>query len=112
MTRPAPIHGRYGRTYKWDKLDPEQAYMGAQWGLRGPKGSTFLLTPCDLYPDYDWRIVAVGLWSGICNMHPDGTLTGDTIGREIESLETCHPGMTDMDHRIKPAVYKSWIVEG
>jgi hypothetical protein len=104
---PAPVAAN-GKSYPWQALDPAKADMGALWGLRGPQGSTFLLRPSP-YPDWDFSIVAVGLWSGLANTDGKGM---ESIASEIDSLATCHPGMTGMDRRIKPSEFKAWITEG
>lgn len=103
MTAPAPVYAR-GREYPWQALDPAKADMGALWGIRGPQGSTFLLSPSH-YPDWDFSIQAIGLWSGLANADGKGM---DSIAREIESLATAHPGNIDMDRRVKPATFESW----
>lgn len=79
----------------WVKLNPALADYRAVYGLRGPKGSTFLITE-------DSRLVAVGLWSGLW------PASAETMQKEIESLRRCAPGMTDIDRRISPAKFKEW----
>lgn len=113
MTKTPPsIHtDYYGREkeYHWQALDPDKADMGATWGLRGPKGTTFLLLPCTLYPDWSHHIQAVGLWSGLYDMERNIGLEG--VAKEIESIAKCAPGMIGADRFIKPVEYKSWLLE-
>lgn len=84
------------RRYDWQALDSSVADYGAQWGFRGPQGSTFIVNGFG-------NVVAIGLWSG-------GPLetSRESIARELESLASCAPGMSGIDRRISPATWKAW----
>lgn len=106
MTRPAspPDIPTSWRVYRWQELDSAIAEHGAQWGLRGPKGTTFLLRPHDSDAGA-WALQAVGLYSG----HFDGSPKAiASLAAELDSLEYCAPGMTGADRRIPARVFDSW----
>lgn len=97
------------RVYRWQPLDPTKADYGASWGLRGPKGTTYLLIGGQPYPDWSHRVVAVGQYSGLYDMESGRGHEG--LVNCIESLLRAHPGNCDIDRKIKKAEFESWIVE-
>lgn len=113
MIRPETIEiDYYGKIekYFWNKLDNTQSEYGAEWGLRGPHGTTYLLIPCNLYDGWTHRLVAVGQFSGLYNIDTQqGSLS---IANDIEINRKCsRPSLLGIDRKISKAKFFSWIEE-
>jgi hypothetical protein len=101
------LYGR-AKSYPWFALDSKKADYNAEWGLRGPGGTTYLLVPYDGYSGWTHRMIAIGQFSGLYNVE-----TGEgwqSIADDILSILKGHPGNLDIDRRIKKEVFESWKV--
>ncbi len=112
MTRPADVTTDiYGRrkVWRWHRLDPSKAEYGAEWGLRGPQGSTYLLRRSDLYADWSHQMIAVGQYSGLWNESDNRGM--EYLASDLESIIKAHPGNLDIDRKISPRDFQTWIIE-